>query len=114
MPDRTDREIAKNAEQAALEAYMLARDNEKRITGLAALLALMVQQGPGPEPEEAEPPLEGYPTTVEHIYLHGDGAVVNFGVTDRDIGGELSFPGAEPWMREGKRVLIYVQGIAEV
>ena len=100
--------VAGDAERKACEAYSLALKNKGQ---LAALLELAKMGALDPEP--AEPPLKGHPSTVTHV--HGfDAKVVEFGMEAQDVAGEVWFNGKESWMEPGTRVLIYVQEIEEV
>ena len=107
MPDRTVEQIAKNAEQAALEAYRLAADNKQVLSALFALIGEA-------KPEDKGPPLVGFTTTVGRVHGRHEDFVVELGMEEQDVAGELSIGKREPWMEVGKRVLIYVQEIEEV
>ena len=102
--------VARDAERKAFEAFeafRLAVDNKQT---LSALLALIGEA----KPEETGPPLKGHPTTVTRVHGHPeDGFVVELGMDEQDVAGELSIGKREPWMEVGKRVLIYVQEIEE-
>ena len=99
--------VAWDAEKKAFEAYRLAMDNKQT---LSALLALIGEA----KPEDKGPPLVGFPTTVGRVHGRHEDFVVELGMEEQDVAGELSIGKREPWMEVGKRVLIYVQEIEEV
>lgn len=101
--------VAWDAERKACEAYQLALKNKDQV---AALLELAKMGALDPEP--AEPPLVGFPSTVGRVHSNGDARVVEFGMEEQDVAGELAFNAWQPWMEPGTRVLIYVQEIEEV
>ena len=65
------------------------------------------------DPEDKGPPLVGFPTTVGRVHSNGSARVVEFGIEEHDVAGELAFNAWQPWMEPGTRVLLYVQEIEE-